>query len=177
MIFTETKLKGAYIIELEKIEDERGFFARTFCQDEFKKHGLNPCIAQCNISYNKKKGTIRGMHYQAKPYEEAKLVSCIKGSIYDVIIDLRDREDSETYCQWFAVQLSSPSSQLYVPEGFAHGFQTLEDDTTVFYQMSEFYHPELARGIKWNDNKFGIILPLCIETISDKDRTYPDFES
>jgi dTDP-4-dehydrorhamnose 3,5-epimerase len=110
MIFTETKLKGAYIIEPEKLEDERGFFARTFCQDEFRKHGLNPCIAQCNISYNKKKGTLRGMHYQAKPYEEAKLVSCIKGSIYDVIIDLR--EDSETYCQWFAVQLSSPNSHL-----------------------------------------------------------------
>ena len=195
MIFTETKLKGAYIIELEKLEDERGFFARTFCQDEFRKHGLNPCIAQCNISYNKKKDTLRGMHYQEKPYEEAKLISCIKGSIYDVIIDLR--EDSETYCQWFAVQLSSPisqlsslnsqpsslsshlsafSSQLYVPEGFAHGFQTLEDDTTVFYQMSEFYHPECARGVRWDDPSFGIQWLLPVKIISKKDLSYEDLK-
>jgi dTDP-4-dehydrorhamnose 3,5-epimerase len=173
MIFTETKLKGAYIIELEKLEDERGFFARTFCQDEFRKHGLNPCIAQCNISYNKKKGTLRGMHYQAKPYEEAKLVSCIQGSIYDVIIDLR--EDSETYCQWFAVELSTLNSQLYVPEGFAHGFQTLEDGTTVFYQMSEFYHPESSRGVRWDDPKFKIYWPLLNPIISVKDRIINDF--
>jgi len=170
MIFTETKLKGAYIIELEKLEDERGFFARTFCQDEFRKHGLNPCIAQCNISYNKKKGTLRGMHYQAKPYEEVKLVSCIQGAIYDVIIDLR--ENSATYCQWFAVELSALNSQLYVPEGFAHGFQTLEDGTIVFYQMSEFYHPECARGVRWSDPAFGIEWPIEELIISPKDRLY-----
>jgi len=175
MKFIETKLKGAFIIELDLLEDERGFFARTFCQDEFRKHGLNPCIAQCNISYNKNKGTLRGMHYQAKPYEEAKLVSCIKGSIYDVIIDLR--EDSDTYCQWFAVQLSSPISQLYIPEDFAHGFQTLEDDTTVFYQMSEFYHTESARGVRWDDSKFMIYWPLVNPIISVKDRIINDFTS
>lgn len=188
MNFIETKLKGAYIIELELIEDERGFFARSFCQKEFEEHGLNPCIAQCNISYNKKKGTLRGMHYQVAPHEEAKLVSCINGVIYDVIIDLRP--DSPTYCQWFAVELTAPSSQstahssqltayykmLYIPEGLAHGFQTLEDDTTVFYQMSEFYHPECAKGVRWNDPAFGIEWPHSMDIISDRDRLYPNFQ-
>ncbi|MBI4620269.1 MAG: dTDP-4-dehydrorhamnose 3,5-epimerase [Desulfobacterales bacterium] len=181
MIFTETKLKGAYIIELEPIEDERGFFARSFCQKEFEKHGLNPCIVQCNISYNKTKGALRGMHYQVAPYEEAKLASCIRGAIYDVIVDLRP--DSPTYCQWFAVELTAhrspltaPYKMLYVPKGFAHGFQTLESNSVVFYQMSEFYHPECGKGIRWDDPAFGINWPLPIQSISKKDISYPNFE-
>ena len=174
MIFKETKLKGACVIDLEKIEDERGFFARSWCQKEFDEHGFNPLIVQCNISYNKKKGTLRGMHYQAAPYEEAKIVSCISGAIYDVIIDLR--RDSATYCQWFAVELSSDNYRmLYVPVGLAHGFQSLEDNTVVFYQMSEFYHPECARGVRWNDPVFGIEWPAKDPIISAKDRQFPDF--
>lgn len=174
MIFKETRLKGAYVIELEPMEDERGFFARSFCQKEFEEHGLNPRIAQCNISYNKKKGTLRGMHYQVAPYEEAKLVTCIRGAIYDVIIDLR--ADSSSYCQWFAVELSGKNyKMLYIPEGFAHGFQTLEDNTVVFYQMSEFYHPEGARGVKWDDPALGIEWPIKNCIISAKDRQFADF--
>lgn len=174
MIFKETKLKGAYVIELEPLEDERGFFARSFCQKEFEEHGLNPRIVQCNISFNKKKGTLRGMHYQVAPYEEAKLVSCIKGAIYDVIIDLRP--NSPTYCQWFAVELSAEDyKMLYVPEGFAHGFQTLEDNTEVFYQMSEFYHPECARGARWNDPLFNIKWSITTVILSGNDQNYPDF--
>ncbi|MFX0134686.1 MAG: dTDP-4-dehydrorhamnose 3,5-epimerase, partial [Candidatus Hodarchaeota archaeon] len=150
MIFKETKLKDAYIIELEPMQDERGFFARSFCQKKFEEHGLNPCIAQCNISFNKKKGTLRGMHYQVAPHKEAKIVSCVRGTIYDVIIDLRP--NSSTYCQWFAIELDAEDyKMLYIPEGFAHGFQTLEGNTVVFYHMSEFYHPECARGVRWND--------------------------
>jgi dTDP-4-dehydrorhamnose 3,5-epimerase len=184
MIFTETKLKGAYIIEPERVEDGRGFFARTFCRKEFESHGLNPHFVQCNISYNKKKGTLRGMHYQAAPYEEAKLVSCISGVLYDVIIDLR--QDSPTYCQWIAVELTARSSayssqltinhkMLYIPEGFAHGFMTLMDNTEVFYQMSEFYMPEYARGVRWNDPAFNIHWPIDVVVISDRDKQYPDF--
>lgn len=174
MKFIETKLKGAYIIEPERLEDERGFFARTFCQREFEEHGLNPHIVQCNISFNKKKGTLRGMHYQVAPYQEAKLVSCIRGAIYDVIIDLR--QDSPTYCQWFAVELSAENYKtLYVPEGLAHGFQTLVDDTVVFYQMSEFHHPECARGVRWDDPAFDIKWPLSQRITSKKDMNYPNF--
>lgn len=169
MKFTETKLKGAYIIEFEPTEDERGFFARTFCKKEFEDHGLNPRIVQCNISNNNKKGTLRGMHYQTAPYEEAKLVSCIKGAIYDVIIDLR--HDSYTYCQWFSHVLDAYSYKtLFVPEGFAHGFQTLEDDTTVFYQMSEFYHEECTRVIRWDDAILNIKWPIPGPILSEKDR-------
>lgn len=172
MKFIETKLDGAYLIEPERLEDERGFFARTFCQREFEKHGLNFRIVQCNISHNKKKGTLRGMHYQVAPYEEAKLVSCIRGAIYDVIVDLRP--DSSTYCQWFAVELSAENYKiLYVPKCFAHGFQTLEEDTEVFYQMSEFYHPECALSVRWDDQAFGIEWPLKVEIISEKDKNYP----
>ncbi len=222
MVFKETKLKGAYIIELEPIQDERGFFARSFCQKEFRSHGIDMNIVQCNISYNKKKGTLRGMHYQSAPYEEAKLVTCIKGAIYDVIIDLRP--DSDTYCQWIAVELTASSSQLtayssqlpapslqltahgpdlsanrlpltahgsyvsadrlqltahcgmlYVPKGFAHGFLTLEDNTEVFYQMSEFYVPGYGRGIRWNDTAFRIKWPGEVNVISNEDKKYPDF--
>jgi dTDP-4-dehydrorhamnose 3,5-epimerase len=176
MKFTETRLKGAYIIEIEPLEDERGFFARSFCQKEFEEHGLNPRIAQCNISYNKKKGTLRGMHYQITPYQEAKLVCCTKGAIYDVIIDLR--KDSPTLKQWIAVELTAENHRmLYIPEGFAHGFQTLKDNTEVFYQVSAFYHPESDKGVRWNDPAFRIVWPDDIRVISDRDRKCPDFIS
>ena len=175
MTFKETKLKGAYIIEIEPIEDERGFFARSFCRKEFEKHGLNTCIEQNNISFNKKKGTIRGMHYQSAPHEESKLVSCTKGSIYDVIIDIQP--DSSTYCQWYAVELnSSDYKMIYIPEGFAHGFQSLEDNTLVSYQMSEFYHPECARGARWDDSAFLIQWPLSSPIISQNDMDYLNFK-
>jgi len=172
MKFVETKLKGAFIIEPERLEDERGFFTRTFCQKEFEKQGLNPRVAQCNVSFNKKKGTLRGMHYQKTPHQEAKLISCIRGGIYDVIIDLRP--ESATYCQWFAVELRAQDyKMLYVPEGVAHGFQTLEDNSVVFYQMSESYHPECARGVRWDDRLFSIQWPLVPLTISKRDQSYP----
>ena len=171
MRFTETRLKGAFIIEPERLEDERGFFARTFCQKEFEAHGLNPRMVQCNISYNKHKGTLRGMHYQAAPMAEAKLVRCTRGAIYDVIIDLRP--ESPTYCQWLAEELNAENSKMiYIPEGFAHGFQTLENDTEVFYQMSEFYSPEHARGLRWDDPAFGIEWPLTGKIISESDMSY-----
>lgn len=172
MKFIETRLKGAFIIEPERLEDERGFFARTFCQKEFEAHRLNPRMVQCNISYNKHKGTLRGMHYQAAPMAEAKLVRCTRGTIYDVIIDLCP--ESPTYCQWLAEELNADNSKMiYIPEGFAHGFQTLEDDTEVFYQMSEFYSPEHARGLRWDDSIFGIEWPLNTMIISEKDNNYP----
>ena len=174
MIFKETKLKGSYIIELEMQVDERGFFARSFCQHKFEEYGLNPRIVQCNLSFNRRKGTLRGMHFQVAPYEEAKLVTCIRGTIFDVIIDLRP--NSQTYCQWFAVELEAENYRmLFIPEGFAHGFQALEDDTVVFYQMSEFYHPECARGVRWNDPAFAIEWPLSNRVISKKDMSYLDF--
>jgi len=174
MIFGETALKGAYIIDSEMKEDERGFFARSFCMKEFERHGLNPRVAQCNISFNRKKGTLRGMHYQIAPHEEAKLVRCTRGSIYDVIIDLRHH--SATFKQWLAVELTATNFRmLYIPKGFAHGFQTLEDNTEVFYQMSEFYYPEYARGIRWDDRAFGIKWPLMKPIMSEKDKSYPLF--
>lgn len=172
MIFIETKLKDSYIIELEKITDERGFFARSWCQKEFEKYGLNSNLVQCNISYNKTKGTLRGMHYQIEPYPEAKLVRCTQGAIYDVIIDLRS--NSPTFKQWIGIELTAKNHKmLYIPKGFAHGFQTLEDDSEVFYQMSEFYHPECARGVKWNDPSFNIQWLLTENlTISERDLSY-----
>ena len=174
MRFIKTRLEGAYIIEPEPIEDERGFFARTFCVREFEAHGLNPCVAQCNISFNKKKGALRGMHFQVAPHAEAKLVRCIRGAIYDVIVDLRP--ESVTFTEWMAVELKADNRRmLYVPEGFAHGLQTLEDDTETFYQVSEFYHPECAEGVRWDDPVFGIVWPLPIASISERDRTYPFF--
>jgi dTDP-4-dehydrorhamnose 3,5-epimerase len=174
MIFTETKLAGVYLIELQKHEDKRGFFARTYCQREFEEHGLNPRCVQCNLSYNKKAGTLRGIHYQAAPYAEAKLVCCTHGAIYDVIIDLRPA--SPTYLQHLAVTLvGAQHNMLYVPEGFAHGFLTLADHTYVFYQMSEFYVPEYSRGVRWNDPTFGIEWPEQVQVISERDAAYPDF--
>jgi dTDP-4-dehydrorhamnose 3,5-epimerase len=175
MIFTETNLKGAFIIEPERIEDERGFFARTWYQSEFESRGLDARLVQCNISYNAKKGTLRGMHYQAAPYEETKLVRCTMGALYDVIIDLRPA--SPTFKQWIAVELTVDNRRmLYIPGGFAHGFQTLEDSTEVFYQMSQIYHPESARGVRWDDPAFGIGWPSADQrVISTRDQQYPDF--
>ena len=176
MNFTETKLKGAYMIDVEPIEDERGFFARSWCQKEFRERGLNPNLMQCNISFNKKKGTLRGMHYQAPPHEEAKLVRCTRGGIYDVAIDLRP--ESETFKQWVGIELTAENCRmLYIPEGMAHGFQTLEDNTEVFYQMTEFYYPESAKGFRWDDPIWNIDWPTCDgRVISDKDRNYPNFQ-
>jgi dTDP-4-dehydrorhamnose 3,5-epimerase len=174
MIFTDTGLPGAWLIDPEKLEDERGFFARTFCREEFSAHGLNPKISQCSLSYNRSQGTLRGMHYQAPPHEEEKLVTCVRGAAYDVIIDLR--ADSPTFCRWFGVELEADSYRmLYVPRGFVHGFQTLKDHTSIFYQISEFYHPECARGIRWDDPAFGITWPSPPAVISDKDRSIPDY--
>ncbi|MDO9028023.1 MAG: dTDP-4-dehydrorhamnose 3,5-epimerase [Candidatus Roizmanbacteria bacterium] len=174
MLFTETKLKGAFIIDIEPREDERGFFARSWCEDEFKRHGLNPRLAQCNISFNKQRGTLRGMHYQAAPFPEAKLVRCTMGAIYDVIIDLR--AGSPTFKQWFSVELSAENRRaLYIPEDFAHGFQTLTDNTEVFYQMTEFYHPECARGVRWDDPVFGVVWPTESQIISRQDSEFADF--
>ena len=174
MIFTETKLQGAFILELDKREDDRGFFARSWCQKEFQAHHLNPRIVQCNISFNRVKGTLRGMHYQAAPLAEAKLVRCTAGALYDVIIDLRP--DSPTYKQHVSEVLSAANyKMMYVPEGFAHGFQTLEDNTEIFYQMSEFYSAEHARGVRYNDPAFGINWMIGNPVIVDRDRNYPDF--
>jgi dTDP-4-dehydrorhamnose 3,5-epimerase len=175
MIFKETILGGAYVIHLERMEDERGLFARSFCQKEFAAHGLKVEVAQCNISFNKHKGTLRGMHFQRPPKAEAKLVRCTRGGIHDVIIDLRP--DSLTYCQWIVTELTANNfAALYVPEGFAHGFQTLEENTEVFYLMFEFYAPEYARGVRWDDPAFGIRWPLANPIVSERDRSYPLFE-
>lgn len=174
MIFTETRLKGAFVIEPERRNDDRGFFARTWCREEFEARGLNPAIAQCNISFNLQTGTLRGMHYAAPPHEEAKLVRCTAGAVYDVIIDLR--RDSATYKQHVGEVLSAGNYRmLYVPEGFAHGFQTLEDQTEVCYQMSQFYSPGHARGVRYNDPAFGIAWPIGDPVMLDRDRNYPDF--
>ena len=174
MIFTETKLKGAFIVDLEPIQDERGFFARTWCKKEFEAHDLKSKLVQCNTSFNKKRGTLRGMHYQAIPHEEAKLIRCTMGAIYDVIIDIR--KESKTYMQWIACELTAENRKmLYVPEGFAHGFQTLEDNSEVFYQMSEYYYPEYAKGIRWDDPILGLKWPCENIILSNNDRGFKNF--
>ena len=176
MVFSETRLKGAYIIEIEKREDNRGFFARTWCQREFVLHKLNPHVVQSNMSFNIKKGTLRGLHYQAASHAETKLIRCVKGSIYDVIVDLRS--DSPTYAQYFSAELSAENYRmLYVPVYFAHGFMTLEDNTEVVYQVSEYYAPESERGIRWNDPAFQIKWPSNVKVISDKDASWPDYRA
>jgi dTDP-4-dehydrorhamnose 3,5-epimerase len=176
MKFIETILKGAFIITPDLIEDERGFFSRIFCRREIEEHGLNSSLVQCNISFNKKKGTLRGMHYQAVPHAEVKLVRCTAGVINDVIIDLRP--ESPTVRQWFAAELSAINHQmLYVPEGFAHGYQTLEPQSEVVYQVSAFYNPSSERGVRWNDPAFGIEWPLPVDVISKKDSSHPDWEA
>ncbi len=174
MIFIETKLRDALIVEPERIGDARGFFARMFCQKELAARGIDFSVVQCDLSFNKEKGTLRGMHYQLPPYAEAKLVCCMKGAICDVIVDLRP--DSATFKRWVAVELSEDNRRiLYVPKGFAHGFQTLVDGAEVFYIMSEFYHPERAAGVRWNDPVFGIEWPLPVTTISEGDANYADY--
>jgi dTDP-4-dehydrorhamnose 3,5-epimerase len=174
--FTETPLPGAFVIDIEPIEDERGFFARTFCREEFKVHGLNTALVQCSVSSNSRKGTVRGMHYQAKPHEETKVVWCLAGLIYDIIVDLRPY--SPTFKRWYGTELKAGTHRmLYVPEGFAHGFQTLEDNTVVFYQMSEPYDAACARGVRWDDPAFGIRWPMAPSAMSGRDRGFPGFEA
>lgn len=168
------ELKGAYIIEPEKLEDERGFFARVWDREIFLNLGLNTNVVQCNISFNRLKGTVRGFHFQAKPYEEAKLVRCTKGSVFEVIVDIR--KNSKTFKRWISVMLSAENYKLlYVPEGFALGFQTLEDNSELFYQMSQVYKPEYAKGIRWNDKTFNIPWPEKVTMISERDESFPEF--
>lgn len=174
MLFTETKLNGAFIIDLEKRVDERGFFARSFCANEFEKHGLKTIMPQTNMSLSKFKNTIRGMHYQIDGAEEAKLIRCTKGAILDVIIDIR--KNSPTYCEYISVELSDENYRmLYVPEGFAHGFLTLTDNVEVNYQVSQFYTPGKEKGIRWNDPLFAINWNIENPIISEKDAIHPDF--
>lgn len=175
MQFTPLSISGAYLVDLEFKEDDRGSFARTWCQEEFAALGLAERFVQCSLSRNLRRGTLRGMHYQAEPHAEAKLVRCVRGAIYDVVLDLR--RDSPTFCQWAAVELTDINYRaLYLPRGCAHGFQTLEDDSEIFYQISDFYAPEAARGVRWNDPRFAIDWPLAAPVMSDRDRNYPDFQ-
>jgi len=172
--FTETKLKGTFIIDPDFLRDERGFFARTWCRREAEARDLRPDWVQCNVSFNEKKGTLRGMHFQGAPCEEVKLVRCSRGAIYDVVIDLR--RESSTFAQWTGAELTAENHRMiYVPKGFAHGFLTLQDQSEVFYQMSEFYAPAYAGGERWNDPAFGIEWPIGVSVMTDKDRTFPDF--
>jgi dTDP-4-dehydrorhamnose 3,5-epimerase len=177
MRFMQTPLSGAWAIELEEIDDERGWFARTFDTEEFRARGLNPDVAQCNASFNHRAGTLRGMHYQAEPHGESKLVRCVRGAIFDVAVDLRP--DSPTYRDWHGVQLSADNRlAFYIPPGLAHGFQTLTDNSEVLYQMGDPYVPEAGRGVRWDDPAFAIEWPAVDgkRTISEKDSSYPDFE-
>jgi dTDP-4-dehydrorhamnose 3,5-epimerase len=170
--FTKTPLADLYVVEIEPLNDDRGFFARSFCEHEFHAHSLELKVVQCNISFNEKAGTLRGLHFQAAPHEEAKLVRCTRGAIYDVAVDIRPA--SSTYLKWYAVELTSETRRMmFIPDGFAHGFQTLADKSEILYFMSEFYHPESARGLRWDDPMLGISWPIANLTISDKDRAYP----
>jgi dTDP-4-dehydrorhamnose 3,5-epimerase len=174
MIFLETELSGVFVIHVEPVHDERGFFARSWCQKDFASHGINSHMVQCNISGNLRKGTLRGMHYQAAPHAETKLIRCSRGSIFDVALDLRP--NSSTYKRWTTAVLTGRNYHMMcIPEGCAHGFLTLEDDSEVFYQMSEFYHLGSARGVRWNDPAFGIEWPGAVEVISARDASYPLF--
>jgi dTDP-4-dehydrorhamnose 3,5-epimerase len=170
--FSPTPLGGVFVVELERLEDERGFFARSFCEDEFRAHGLRTDIAQCNVSWNRRRGTLRGLHYQAKPHEEAKLVRCTRGALWDVAVDLR--EDSPTRHRWHAVELTADNHKaLYIPEGLAHGFQTLAADTEVLYLMSTAYHAASSRGLRWSDPRLAIAWPLPDPIVSERDRAFP----
>ena len=166
-------LEGAHVIDLERFEDERGFFARAWCSQELEEHGLDHQIVQANVSMNANAGTVRGMHFQVSPYEETKFVRCTSGRLYDVIVDIRP--DSSTYLQWLSVELSADNHRtLYIPRGFAHGFQTLEDDTEVFYLHTEYYHPQAASGFRWDDPRIGIDWPIAAPSmISEKDQNWP----
>jgi dTDP-4-dehydrorhamnose 3,5-epimerase len=175
MTFHETKLPGVFEIQLEPHPDERGFFARCWCQKEFEGSGLNTRIAQCSVSFNARRGTLRGIHYQTAPCSEVKVVRCTRGAIYDVVVDLRP--NSPAFRQWIGVVLSASNRHMvYAPEGCGHGFMTLEDESEVFYQISEFYNPEWARGVRWDDPAFRISWPGAVEVISDRDKRYPDFK-
>lgn len=175
MIFTELKLKGAFLIEVKKIEDERGFFGRSWCYNEFKEYGLNPNIKQINTSLTLKKGTIRGLHYQVDPYQETKFIRCTRGRIYDVIIDLRP--DSPTFMQWVGNELTQDNYRMvYVPENFAHGFISLEDNSEVYYPVTEFYTPGAELGIRWNDETFKVKWPIPVDIVSEKDASHKDFD-
>ncbi len=172
MIFNDTPLANSFLLYPNLRQDERGYFARTFCEEEFAAHGLPTAVRQCNVSFNRLKGTVRGMHFQRSPMVEAKLVRCSQGAIFDVIVDLRPT--SSTYCQWYGTELTAENGHaLFIPEGFAHGFQTLEDKSEVFYQMFALYSQEHADGVCWNDPVFGIKWPLSISSISERDRTFP----
>jgi len=175
MIFKEIKLPGAFIIDIEKYEDDRGFFARAWCQNEFEAQGLNTHWVQANLGFSKKRGTIRGLHYQVAPHAEIKLIRCIRGAVYDVIVDLRP--DSPTYKQWLGVELSADNHKmLYIPAGFAHGYQALEDESETFYQVSQFYAPGAEKGLRWNDPTFNIEWPITKNLIlSEKDKNWPDY--
>ena len=171
MIFTETTLKGAYVIDLERREDPRGFFARAFCQREFEAHGLNPVIAQANLAFNERKGTLRGMHFQFPPAAETKVVRCVRGGIVDIIVDLRP--ESPTYLRHFSVELDEDNYRaLYVPERFAHGYQALRDDTVTLYQVGEFYTPSVESGLSCYDPRLGLSWPLPVSVISEKDQLF-----
>ncbi len=174
MIFEKTDFEGVYVIKIEKYEDERGFFARTWDKNEFELKELNSNLTQCNISLNHKKGTLRGIHYQTQPYQEAKLIRCTRGNLFDVIIDLRN--NSKSFKKWLSFELNEENHKmLYIPEGFAHGFQTLENDTEVFYQMTQNFMPNYAYGIRWNDTQFNIKWPIKKPIMSDKDKQFSDF--
>jgi dTDP-4-dehydrorhamnose 3,5-epimerase len=174
MKWTALPLSGAYLLEIQPVSDERGFFARTWCSDEARALGLCGDFVQSSLSYNARKGTVRGMHYQAQPHAETKLVRCTAGAIYDVLLDLR--ADSPTYCKWLAIELSRENRKaVYIPTGFAHGFQSLSDHSEVFYQISEPYHAECARGVRWNDKAFGVEWPLETVILSERDRSFPEF--
>lgn len=175
MKFQPTRIEGLFLIDIEPVADERGFFARTYCEDEFRKHGLDPRIAQSSISFNPRRGTLRGMHYQREPHSETKLIRCTRGSVFDAVVDLRG--DSPTFLQWFGVELTAANRRmLYIPRGLAHGYLSLEDDSEISYQMSAPYHPESASGVRWNDPAFGIAWPIAVEVVADRDRAYPDFQ-
>ena len=174
MKFVPTPLGGAYVIELEPSFDERGFFARSWSAEEFKDRGLAARMAQCSISFNTRKGTLRGMHYQSEPHAEAKVVRCSAGAMYDVLVDLR--RGSPTYCRWFGVELSADNRKLlYVPEGIGHGFQTLTDNTEIFYQISQDYRSDASRGVRWSDPAFAIDWPIANPILSERDRSFPDY--
>ncbi len=176
MIFTPTALKDATLIDIEKREDARGFFARAWCAEEYAQHDLDTTLAQCSISFNHKRGTLRGMHWQAEPHGEVKVVRCTAGAIYDVIVDVRP--ESPTFRKWIGVELSASNRRmLYIPKGFAHGFQTLADDTEVFYFISAFYAPDAACGARYNEPAFGIVWPLPVSVIAAKDEAWPDYQT
>lgn len=174
MRFTEAALPGLHMVDIDALPDERGHFARTFCAREFAAANLPTAFPQCNISFNAARGTLRGMHWQADPFAEGKLVRCTRGAIFDVAVDLRPA--SPTYCRWFGVELTAENARaLFIPAGFAHGFQALADQSEVFYQMTEFYHHDLGRGVRWNDPAFGIDWPIADPILSPRDAAYPDF--